>query len=488
MGVMSRAIRNISRRKIRALLVIIALGFSMAIMISIPAGVMANQQTANELANNLSNTINQTGQSINQTLIQIDCSLAPDFAGFGFRPPDSTSFTPGQGGFSAPGGTNGGGTINFDPSQFGGGAMPGRFGGGSFGGGEANPMNESLYNDLGSIEGVAAVAPLLQVSEGQNITREFMGRSFTILVPDYIIQGIPLASQLIDNYSILPSNITAGRNLFADETGVVVLSQNNSAFFDAGIGDTITILNQTFTVVGIHGGTGVSDQTSLYMNLDDAQTVTNNTGYITSLRVFTDSSDIVSQVANDIGELHSELTISTGQERLTQLQQIQSTYDTVLENAQASVNSTQMVALEEIIVVVAATSLIVLFVMLYTVRERTKEIGTLKAIGFSNATVMGQFMLEGILLSVIAGVVGIAIGTVAAPTLSSLLLPSVNLFSGSSGGFVIRGAGTTSTVASVSLELILLAFGAALLLGAIGSLYPAWRAAKIRPAEAMKYE
>ena len=461
----------------------------MAIMISIPAGVMANQQTANELANNLSDTINQTGQSINETLIQIDCNLASDFAGFGFRPPDSTSFTPGQGGFVPGQGSNGGEIPpNFDPSQFGGGVMPGRFGGGSFGGGEANPMNESLYTDINSIDGVAAVAPMLQVSEGQNVTREFMDRSFTILVPDYVIQGIPLTSELIDKYSILPSNITAGRNLNAGETGVVVLSQNNSAFFNAGIGDTIIILYQTFTVVGIHGGTGVSDQTSLYMNLNDAQTVTNNTGYITSLRVFTDSSDVVSQVANDIGELHSELTVSTGQERLTQLQQIQSTYDAVLENAQASVNSTQMVALEEIIVVVAATSLIVLFVMLYTVRERTKEIGTLKAIGFSNATVMGQFMLEGVLLSVIAGVVGIVIGTVAAPTLSSLLLPSVNLLSGSTGGYVLRGAGATTTVASVSLELILLAFGAALLLGAIGSLYPAWRAAKIRPAEAMKYE
>ena len=53
-----------------------------------------------------------------------------------------------------------------------------------------------------------------------------------------------------------------------------------------------------------------------------------------------------------------------------------------------SLNSTNATAVEEIIVVVAATSLIVLFVMLYTVRERTKEIGTLKAIGFSNSTVM----------------------------------------------------------------------------------------------------
>jgi putative ABC transport system permease protein len=158
-----------------------------------------------------------------------------------------------------------------------------------------------------------------------------------------------------------------------------------------------------------------------------------------------------------------------------------------LASAQSSIGQTQTTAFEEIIVVVAATSLIVLFVMLYTVKERTKEIGTLKAIGFSNSTVMGQFMLEGILLSIIAGVVGIAIGTIAAPMLSSLLLPSVNLF-GTQGGGIARAASLTSTTASVNLELILIAFGASVLLGAVGSLYPAWRAAKIRPAEAMKYE
>jgi putative ABC transport system permease protein len=125
--------------------------------------------------------------------------------------------------------------------------------------------------------------------------------------------------------------------------------------------------------------------------------------------------------------------------------------------------------------------------MLYTVRERTKEIGTLKAIGFSNASVMGQFMLEGVFLSLIAGLVGIAIATVAAPALSSVLLPSVSLLGGT--GSVFAGStAAASTAVSINLELILLAFGASIALGAIGSLYPAWRSAKIRPAEAMKYE
>ena len=466
MGIINRAIRNISRRKIRALLVIIALGFSMAIMVSIPAGVLANQQTANNLATNLSNTISQTGESINQTLSQIDCSLASDLAGFGFRAPNITIGQFGQGG-----------SQGFDPSQFGGGGTPGQFGGGAFGGGQASPMNESLYTDINStISGVAAVEPTLQASEGSNTTISMMGREFTRLITEYTIEGIPLTSDLIDNYPILPTNITAGRNLQAGDMGVVVLSENNSAYFGAGIGDTVTILDQTFTVVGIHGTSSVSDTLTLYMSLSDAQTVTNNTGYITSLRVFTQSSDVVTQVANSISSLHPELTVTTGQERLTQLEALQSTYNVALENAQTSIDQTQTIAMQEIIVVVAATSLIVLFVMLYTVKERTKEIGTLKAIGFSNLNVMSQFMLEGILLSLIAGVVGIAIGTIAAPTLTSLLLPSIT---------GIRGS---SSVAALNLEIILLAFGAAILLGTLGSLYPAWRAAKIRPAEAMKYE
>jgi putative ABC transport system permease protein len=477
LGVITRAVRNISRRKIRALLVIIALGFSMAIMISIPAGITANQASTQSLTQNLSSTITQTEASINQTLTEIECSLASGFEGFGFSP---GNFTPGQFG-------EGGG---FNPGEFGGGAdMPGQFGGGAFSRGGTSAINETLYSDISSIEHVAAVVPTLEVSEGTNETVEMMGRSFTRLVTDYVIKGVPLNSSLVDNYPILPTNITAGRNLQGGDSGVVLLSENNTGFFGAGVGDTITILDETFEVVGVYEPSGVEDRTTLYMTLSDAQTLTNNTGYITSLTVFADSSDVVTEVANAISDLHTELTVTTGQERLDQLAAMQTNYETALENAEATLSQTQTTAFEEIVVAVAATSLIVLFVMLYTVRERTKEIGTLKAIGFSNWTVMSQFMLEGVLLSLMAGVVGIAIASVAAPTLSSLLLPSVNPFGGSVRLGANAGA-TSSSAATIAIDpqLMLLAFGAAALLGALGSLYPAWRASRTRPAEAMRYE
>ena len=496
MGIINRAIRNISRRKIRALLVIIALGFSMAILVSIPAGVLANQQTASIASTNLSNIISQTSASINQTATQIDCSLAPSFSGFGFRDfsgsatSGGSGLTPGQFGGGASG-NNGG----FQPGQFGGGTVGGQFGGGAFNGGQSNPMNDSLYADINStISGIAAVEPVLQASEGNNVTQtlSFNGytRNITRLDVQYTIEGIPLTS-LVNSYPILPTNITSGNNLQAGSTGEVLLSENNSAYFNAGVGDTVTILGQTFTVVGIYSPSSVSQTQTLFMNLSDAQTITNNTGYITSLTVFAQNSDDVSQVATTLSTMHPELTVTTDQTRLTQLQTLQSTYNTELATAQSANSQTYSTAVEEIAIVVVATSLIVLFVMLYTVKERTKEIGTLKAIGFSSSTVMSQFMLEGILLSIIAGVVGIAIGSIAAPTISSLLLPSVGL-----GGRAVAGnvvvSGTSSigglSVATLNPELILILFGASVLLGTLGSLYPAWRAAKIRPAEAMKYE
>jgi putative ABC transport system permease protein len=475
MGIVTRAARNISRRKVRALLVIIALGFSMAIMISIPAGATANQASALSLSQNLGNTISQTETTINQTLTQIDCSLSSGFEGYGFQLP--------EGQFNN---SNG-----FTPGQFGGGRdIAGQFGGGAFGVGGTTAMNETLYDDISSIANVASVVPILQVTEGTNQTVDMFGRSFTRMVPDYVIVGVPLDSSTVD-YPVLPVNITGGRNLEAGESGVVLLSENNTAFFGVGVGDTVTILGESFKVVGVHGSSGVEDTTTLYMSLPDAQSLTNNTGYVTSLRVFADDSSAVTDVANAISSLHPELSVVTSQQRLTQLEAMQSNYETSLQNAEATLAQTQSVAFEEVGVAVAATSLIVMFLMLYTVRERTKEIGTLKAIGFSSGNVMSQFILEGVLLSLMAGAVGIVISIVAAPTLSGLLLPAASQLGASrvfTSGLIATNTGATASSVTLTPELVLIALGAAVLLGALGSLYPAWRASRTRPAEAMRYE
>jgi len=461
LGAFTRAVRNLSRRKMRALLVIIALGFSMAIMVSIPAGIVANQEAAQAMTADFNSTMTTMQEQINKTATLIECQ------------------TSGQGMFSG---------RPFEGLQQ-----------------QQTYMEESIANEIRSISGVKDVVEFLTVSSDETTSETIngpMGRNFTISRPVYTITGVTLNPSFIDDYSILPTNITAGRNLRQGDSGVVLLNSNLTAYFGVGVGDKVEMYGESFTVVGVYdeAGQGRFETRSAYVNITDAQTAAGLTGNVSRLDVYAEDVSDVDSIAEVISAAYTSLQVTTYKDRLSQLDNMQTMYTQTLTSAQATVSNTETVATQEIMIAVVATSLIVLFVMLYTVRERTKEIGTLKAIGFSNWNVMSQFMLEGMLLSLVAGVVGIAIGTVGAPLLSGILLPQISPFgsggnsqfrpgaanTGNFGSFGILGASTVTV--TPSLQTMLIAIGAAVLLGALGSLYPAWRAARTRPAEAMRYE
>jgi len=447
------------------LLVVIALGFSMAIMISIPSGIMTNQEATQSLTENFGSTITNMQEEINKTATLIECQTS---SGQGFPS-------------GAPTG------------------MP------RFGSRQEVFVDETVGDEIRSIEGVKDVVSFFQKSSNET-TSETMNTprgSFTISRPLYTITGISLNSSFIDDYSVLPTNLTAGRNLQAGDSGVLLMSSNLSDYYGVGVGGVMTINGESFSVVGLYEPTsqGRIETRMVCMNITDAQTVTGQIGNVSRFDVYAEDASYVDGIADVIKATYSELSVTTYKDRLTQLQNMQDMYNETLKNAESTLSQTQSVAFQEIGIAVVASGLIVLFTMLYTVRERTKEIGTLKAIGFSNWNVMSQFLLEGIFMSLLAGVVGVAIGSVAAPTLSSLLLPHVSMFgtqrlAGSFQGPENPAAPASQTAtaavqtaaATLDPQLALLAFGVAVLLGAVGSLYPAWRAARTSPMEALKYE
>jgi ABC-type antimicrobial peptide transport system permease subunit len=473
LGALTRAVRNISRRKIRALLVIVALSFSLAIMISIPAGVVANQESMQSLTQRFNSTIIQTEEQINQSTTLIECSTST--GGMFSGAPSNISGPPS--GMDRP-------SLPFTREEV--------------------YMNESVVGNISSIAGVKDVVPFLAKSSsettGETITTP-MG-DFTMSRPLYTITGVCLNSSLINKYSVLPTNITAGRNLREGDSGVLLMSLNLTEYYGVGVGSEVDVNGTSFTVIGIYDQTSQNSMETrgVYMNLTDAQTTTDETGNVSRLDVYAENVSVVDTINAQIQTMYSteinarEISVQTYADRLANLQSEQTRYTELLNNAESTVAQTQAIATQEIVVAIAATSLIVLFVMLYTVRERTKEIGTLKAIGFSSWSVMSQFMLEGVILSLAAGVVGIGIGIVGAPILSGVLLPAVNAFgyrgtgfqTGTFGPATSLGSSTASAVVTPSI--MLLALGAAVLLGALGSLYPAWRASRTRPAEAMRYE
>jgi putative ABC transport system permease protein len=104
--------------------------------------------------------------------------------------------------------------------------------------------------------------------------------------------------------------------------------------------------------------------------------------------------------------------------------------------------------------------------MLVSITERTKEIGTRKALGAKNSSIRFQFIMESVVLCIIGGVIGILLGIAL-------------------GAF---GAKLLDFPASASISSILLAFGFSGVIGVFFGFYPANRAAKMNPIDALRYE
>ena len=141
-----------------------------------------------------------------------------------------------------------------------------------------------------------------------------------------------------------------------------------------------------------------------------------------------------------------------------------------------SVLSTITNALRLFLTAMAAIALIVggigiLNIMLATVAERTREIGLRKAVGASNVAIMNQFLLEAGVLTFMGGIIGIILGISI-----SYLMSLVMHYLGYDWAFV------------VSLTSIFLAVGVSILTGVIFGLYPALKASKLNPIEALRYE
>jgi putative ABC transport system permease protein len=131
---------------------------------------------------------------------------------------------------------------------------------------------------------------------------------------------------------------------------------------------------------------------------------------------------------------------------------------------------------------VAAVSLLVggigvLNIMLVSVTDRTREIGTRKAIGASDSAILSQFVLEAITLAGLGGLIGVGLSVGLIVALKELLASL-----GAGGGFL------SSFSPVLSITPIAVAFGISVAIGLLAGGYPAWRAARLEPIEALRFE
>jgi putative ABC transport system permease protein len=268
--------------------------------------------------------------------------------------------------------------------------------------------------------------------------------------PFFFLAGRP-AADVVAN----PPALQSGR-LISDRPDEIMLGWRAAADLNAGPGDTVTIENRRFTVAGIYQTGNLYEDSGGQANLATVQAMAGKSGVVTAVFVSVaagiDAHAVAAQVERQFPNLS---TISDVSEY------------TKVDQGIALLNAANL-AISILAVGIGAIG--VMNTMVMSVFERTREIGILRAVGWSGWRILRMILGESLFLCLTAAVAGSVLGVAA--TQGLLLVDTIRtLFEPEySAGVFLRGM-LVAVVVAVS-----------------GAAYPAFRASRLKPMEALRYE
>jgi putative ABC transport system permease protein len=308
---------------------------------------------------------------------------------------------------------------------------------------------------------VLGVAPVVTA---QSVTATYAGATHTVGT----FNGTTPSYLAINDDTIASGN--AFTNEDYDQHRRVALAGPSLAKALAGgdgtalVGKTVEFNGKQFIVIGLlaaKGSTGPVDQDDRVLAPASAiQDTLSGYGSLSSISVKATSAETTNVAQTEVQSIIDSRHHVTAANRDYSVRNASSILSAATSSSQT---------LTVLLGAVAAISLLVggigvMNIMLVTVTERTREIGIRKAIGAAKSDIVGQFLIEAVILSVFGGLVGTAVGLI---------------------GSQFEIIGVQPVVAPYS---VFLAFGVAVLVGLFFGLYPANRAASLRPIDALRYE
>ncbi len=316
-------------------------------------------------------------------------------------------------------------------------------------------------------------------------------------VDSFSVLGIDPAATAVGPLASV--EVSDGRAFDGDDSGALValVDSTYATTNEIAVGDTIDVAGSDVEVVGILTSTSDAADTAanVYLPLDTAQQLAGVDDVISTVYVQADSAASIDSVQAALADELPDATVTSQAELASTVSGSLSSATSLITNLGTWLS----------IIVLAVAVLLSVLLTLSGVGRRTREFGTLKAIGWSNGRVVRQVAGESMVQGLIGGAVGLVLGiagivainiirpTVAASTASTGQAGPGGMGGGPTGG----GAGgpmfqATQQAADIVLQapftpwVLVAAVGLAVLGGLIAGAFGGWRAARLSPAEALR--
>lgn len=287
--------------------------------------------------------------------------------------------------------------------------------------------------------------------------------------------------------AITPGQVTSGRYFRSGAAREAILDESYASREGLELGDTVTLGGKKFTVVGV-AETPLGGQSSdVYVKLSQLQALSDRAGRVNTVYVRAASADDVSSVAAGIERSLDGASVTTAEDLA----------DRVSGTLVDAKNLASSLGTALMIVGLLAAFLIASLLTLSSVTKRVRELGTLKALGWSQRLVVRQVTGESLLQGLLGGAIGIVLGVAGAlaidafgPTLEATVGAAAEPARGFGpfGQGAVESPGTEVALdAPISASLALWAVGLAVLGGLVAGAVGSLRASRLRPADALRH-
>jgi ABC-type antimicrobial peptide transport system permease subunit len=317
-------------------------------------------------------------------------------------------------------------------------------------------FNLSIVETVAALPGVADAAPCLMFKL-DNLT----------------ICGVNFESLATETNAVSSNMLVEGNYSRVYDSGAALVDSVFADVAELGVGDNLTAFDRNFTVVGIVNPSLYSRPAgiaNIYAPLNVVQEIAKFYGNLYNFGV-----KDINVVLVEISPEGDPAYISAVEQSALETMESYAGQAGAIVGYQCGVAARKVVSITNdsawaiSVVLLVCVMLFALKSQFASVVERTKEIGILKAIGWTDFDITKQVFLESLLQGLVGGIIGLGVGY-----LVTFLIPSLGLVS------------TQNLVLAVSPVLALLGVVLSISGGILAGIFPAWRAAKLQPAEALR--